>query len=145
MADGKNSGLAHGTSGSPQMTIENTEVQNRTQQNEEKIKSPVSLPPNNGQIKHIFRNAPGHLADTPQNRAMLLNLANDASKYIGTDSNGNSWNAEIMPDGSQNWVRYRNGTIINGGNGYPPRQWDSESGLNSNPKKNNTWRKKSEY
>lgn len=92
-----------------------------------------SLPENDAQIKHIFSGKEGHLEDTPSNRKLLIGLANDKSKFIGTDKYGNSWNAEIKSDGKQNWVRYQNGTINEGGQNQVPRQWDDETGYNNNP------------
>ena len=37
MADGKDSGLAHGTSGSPQLTLENGEMAAKAKENEDSI------------------------------------------------------------------------------------------------------------
>ena len=93
----------------------------------------VSLPKDKSQLSHIFGNRPGHLPDTPENRALLENLAQDDSKYIGTDKYGNRWNVETTDDGAQNWVRYQNGTINEGGQNPTPRSWDPETGLNNNP------------
>lgn len=36
---------------------------------------------------------------------------------------------------AQNWVRYQNGTINEGGQNQTPRKWDNETGLNNNPVK----------
>ena len=94
-----------------------------------------SLPKNDAQLKHIFSGKDGHLSDTPANRKKLTDLANDQSKFIGTDKYGNSWNAETNSDGSQNWVRYQNGTINEGGQNATPRPWNNETGLNNNPVK----------
>lgn len=102
----------------------------------------VSLPKNDSQIKHIFRKKKGHLEDTPENRKLLEDLANDDSKYLGTDARGNSWNAVILPDGSQLWVEYRNGRIIDGGKNDTPQPWHPESGLSS-PEKPKQTKKKS--
>lgn len=96
-------------------------------------KDAVKLPENRSQICHIFGERPGHLPDTPANRELLTNLANDSSKFQGTDKYGNSWNAEIASDGSQNWVRYRSGIINEGGKNIIPRNWDKDRGLNNNP------------
>lgn len=136
------SGLAHGTSGSPRLTVENGEADIKARENEERIMSENSLPSDDSQLKHIFRNAEGHLSDTPENRRKLVTLSNDSSKFQGKDVYGNSWNSDILSDGSQLWVRYRNGVINNGGKTYPPREWDDDTGFNLNPKRNNTWRKK---
>lgn len=92
-----------------------------------------SLPENNAQIKHIFSGKEGHLEDTPSNRKLLTDLANDKDKFIGVDKYGNSWNAEIKSDGTQILVRYQNGIINEGGQNQVPRQWDNETGYNNNP------------
>lgn len=95
----------------------------------------VSLPKGRSQIKHIFGDREGHLTDTPYHRKQLKDLANDKGHYKGKDKYGNSWNVKIMRDGSQLWVRYRNGTINEGGKNKFPRLWDRQTGLNRNPKK----------
>lgn len=97
--------------------------------------STQTLPKNDAQLKHIFSGREGHLTDTPANRKLLTDLANDSSKFIGKDKYGNSWNSEINSDGSQNWVRYQNGTINEGGRNTTPRPWNNETGLNNNPVK----------
>lgn len=99
----------------------------------------ISLPKNNSQLKHIFRDDDGHLPDTPENRELLYKLANDSSKFKGVDINGISWNVEMLEDGSQLWVEYRNGVITEGGKNLIPRAWDPETGLNYNPKKNKVY------
>ena len=100
-----------------------------------------SLPKNDSQLKHIFSGKNGHLSDTPANRKLLSDLANDQSKFIGKDKYGNLWNAETNSDGTQNWVRYQNGTINEGGQNASPRPWNSETGLNNNPVKRRKGRK----
>lgn len=102
--------------------------------------SKQSLPKNDAQLKHIFSGKEGHLNDTPANRRLLTNLANDRSKFIGKDKYGNAWNAETNSDGSQNWVRYQNGVVNEGGQNKTPRPWNNDTGLNNNPikrRKNN--------
>lgn len=93
------------------------------------------LPKNDAQIKHIFSGKEGHLTDTPANRKLLTDLANDSRKFLGKDKYGNSWNVELNSDGSQIWVRYQNGTINEGGRNTSPRPWNNETGLNNNPVK----------
>lgn len=95
-----------------------------------------SLPPNSSQTRHIFGNRPGHLPDTPRNRQTLVELANDESHRLGTDKYGNTWYARMEPDGSQTWAVVRNGIIQEGGRNVSPHPWDSETGLNHNPRKN---------
>lgn len=101
--------------------------------NESDNQEMVSLPANDSQLNHIFDDRPGHLPDTPENRQALEDLANDQSKYVGTDTYGNEWNVQLEPDGSQTWVRYQNGVINDGGRNITPRRWDNTTGLNNNP------------
>ena len=82
-----------------------------------------------GAAMRIFNNKPGHLPDKKKNREKILNLANDPYKHLGKDKDGYDWNAQIEADGSQTWVRYRDGAINNGGSFNPPRQWNDDSGL----------------
>lgn len=100
---------------------------------EESMQKKQKLPENEAQVKHIFSGKEGHFIDTPQNREILVELANDENKYYGNDQYGNSWNIEITADGKQNWVRYRNGIINEGGQNKTPREWDDDTGLNKNP------------
>lgn len=95
----------------------------------------IVLPPNDSQLKHILRVDVGHLPDTPENRKLLVDLANDSSKYLGKDKWGNSWNARINEDGTQDWVVYRGNVIREGGKNLTPKPWNPETGLNFNPKK----------
>jgi hypothetical protein len=66
-------------------------------------------------VKHIFRNSPGHLTDTPANRQLLIDVASNAKNYLGKDKFGHEWYAKVRDDGSQVWVRVLNGEIRNGG------------------------------
>lgn len=84
-------------------------------------------------VKTYFSGKDGHLNDTPANRHLLTDLANDPFAFVGTDKYGNSWNIRTNPDGSQTWVRYQNGTINEGGQNSFPRSWNNETGLNHNP------------
>jgi RHS repeat-associated protein len=92
-------------------------------------KSVAGLPKEAAQLRHIFRDAAGHLPDTPANRELLEVVANDQSAKLGTDKFGNVWSARILDDGSQVWVQTRNGTIQNGGVNATPRIFHPESGL----------------
>jgi len=93
----------------------------------------VKLPENDSQLKHIFRKAEGHLEDTPENRELLENLANDIKYHAGKDQYGNDWNFRNNDNGAQDWVRSRNDTINDGGRNSTPRTWDPDTGLNFNP------------
>ncbi len=70
----------------------------------------------------MFRDAPGHLADdTPENRALILETANNPQIYVGTDSNGVSTYRQMLPGGRQAWAEVCNGQITNGGVNDVPR------------------------
>jgi hypothetical protein len=80
-------------------------------------------------LRHIFRDAPGHLTDTPANRQLLLALVTDDLNRIGNDRFGNAWYARTMGDGSQLWAVVRQERLINGGRNSEPRVFDAETGL----------------
>ena len=109
----------------------------------DELKDKVKLPKNDSQLKHIFRDEEGHLKDTPENRKILLDLANDTKYHIGKDiENGLDWHATIDADGTQKWVSHYDGTIREGGINKIPRKFDPETGLNHNVRNTNEWRKK---
>jgi hypothetical protein len=41
----------------------------------------------------------------------LINTANNKSNYKGTDALGVDWYAKMNPDGTQVWVKARNGIV----------------------------------
>jgi len=86
---------------------------------------------NQSRLAHIFRRKEGHLLDTAENRALLTRIANDQTKTLGIDMHGNTWAAEILPDGRQAWVQYRGDKIMNGGINTTPHAWDAGTGLSS--------------
>ena len=92
-----------------------------------------SLPTNDSQLGHIFGDRPGHLPDTPENRQLLVDVANDDDNYLGTDKYGNEWHARQESDGSHTWTTSRCGTIRNGGQDKTPHESDDDTGLNNNP------------
>ena len=79
--------------------------------------------------RHIFRQKDGHLPDTPANRKLLEDLANDPLAKIGVDLYGNSWFAREDVNGNQIWVQVRGDRVINGGINNPPRLPDPKTGL----------------
>lgn len=98
----------------------------------EELQTRIKLPANDAQLKHILRNAEGHLPDTPENRRLLEELANDVDAHAGKDIHGNDWNIRDLEDGSQLWVTSKNGVIQNGGLNKPPKPWDVFTGLSQN-------------
>jgi len=92
---------------------------------------PIVFPTSESELRHIFRNKAGHTEDTPQNRSLLLDIANDMSSRLESDQYGNDWAARLLPDGRQAWVRIRAGKIINGGVNDAPRDFNRKTGLNN--------------
>lgn len=128
--------LGAGTSGSPKGTLTQNEYKDT-------VESAMNhLPKKDSQLKHVFREAEGHLVDTPENRKLIRETANNPANYVGKDKYGNQWYSEIKSDGSQIWATVRNGRIQNAGKNLTPHTWDDETGYSQNPKKNNSWRKK---
>ena len=99
------------------------------------LKGTIKLPSNDSQLRHIFENREGHLPDTPENRKLLQDLANDSTKYKGKDKYGNDWNVRMNNDGTQDWVRSQHQVINEVGRNRTPRHWDKETGLFRNPTK----------
>ena len=99
------------------------------------LKGKIKLPPNDSQLKHIFEERDGHLPDTPENRKLLEELANNRDRYKGKDKYGNDWNIRLNDDGTQDWVRSQHQVINEGGRNKESRPWDDETGLFRNPTK----------
>jgi RHS repeat-associated protein len=89
----------------------------------------ASLPADDSQLSHIFRDAVGHLTNTSENQQTLLDLTNNAGNLLGTDQFGNHWFAQVLPDGTQVWGSVRNGIIQNGGLNSTPRTFNPNTGL----------------
>lgn len=99
----------------------------------DELKDKVKLPESDSKLKHIFREAEGHLPDTPENRQVLKDLANDRKCHLGKDKWGNDWHARLRDDGTQDWVEHRNQEIWDGGRNSEPLDWNDETGLKYNP------------
>lgn len=97
------------------------------------LKGRISLPKENSQLKHIFRKEAGHVEDTPENRKMLQELANDPGHHIGKDMWGNEWHVRNNENGTQDWVRHRNMIINEGGRNMTQKKWSERTGLNYDP------------
>ena len=97
------------------------------------LKGKVRFPKDDSQIKHFMRADDGHLSDTPENRQLLLDLANDTQYYRGKDVWGNDWHVRLNTDGTQDWVEHRGFVIQEGGKNLIPKSWDDMTGLNYNP------------
>lgn len=62
-------------------------------------------------LKHIFRDSPGHLSDTPENHDIIESVANNKDYFLGNDRYGSEWYGKVNEDGTQTWVRVRNNNI----------------------------------
>jgi hypothetical protein len=83
--------------------------------------------------KHIFRDKTGHLLDTPENRAKLIDVASDKKNFLGLDQYGNEWYAKTASDGKQVWASVRDKVIRNGGVNENPKFFNSRTGLCNEP------------
>jgi filamentous hemagglutinin len=82
-------------------------------------------------VGHIFRDSEGHISDTPANRQLLEDVANDSAAVLGRDKYGTMWAAKLNPDGTQTWVGIRDGKISYGGINQTPRPFNPQTGLAS--------------
>ena len=101
----------------------------------DELKDRVKLPKNDSQLKHIFRDEEGHLKDTPENRKILLDLANDTKYHAGKDKWGCDWNVRLNENGTQDYTRTYKNVISDGGQNEQPLPWNEQTGLNRNPLK----------
>ncbi len=99
--------------------------------NESSVRSNNQVTISESRVGHIFRKAEGHIADTSENRKLILDVANDKAAILGGDRYGNSWSARMLPDGTQAWVQTRGDTVINAGINNPPKSYDPQTGLSS--------------
>lgn len=100
----------------------------------DELKGKVKMPTNDSQLKHFMRDEEGHLPDTPENKKMLIDLANDRKYHMGKDRYGNEWHVRNNADGTQDWVRHQNQVINEGGRNSQAIPWSSETGLYRNVK-----------
>jgi filamentous hemagglutinin len=83
---------------------------------------PVEFPSDDSQLRHIFDKRPGHVEDTPENRALLKRVGSDEGNFVGTKPpTGVLRYAEILEDGTEVWVEVLNKIIQNGGINTVPR------------------------
>lgn len=81
-------------------------------------------------VRHIFRKEENHFElDTPQNREIIENVANDEKNYLGPNRFGNKWYGKIIKNGKQIWVEVRDNKIINAGINKTPQEYNPISGL----------------
>ena len=125
----RNTGLAHGTSGSPQGSLGNLGYSAKTDELQKDAETcgrrdvPV-FPPGPSQTRHIFRKAEGHFPDdTAENRSLILKTVCNNS-FRGYDK-GNSVYSVLVGKGrykgKEIWVYVRNGVIQNAGINDIPR------------------------
>ena len=90
----------------------------------------VVLPTTESELRHIFRGRTGHIKDTPENRELLVQLANEMTARLESDQHGNIWAARMLPDGRQLWVWFRGEKIVNGGINKTERAFNPKTGMN---------------
>jgi hypothetical protein len=93
------------------------------------VKPLAKLPENPSQLGHIFRDAPGHILDTPANRELLISISNNPSNKMGVDRYGLTWYGQTLDNGNQVWVSVRGGVIQNGGVNSVPREFTPGVGM----------------
>jgi filamentous hemagglutinin len=81
----------------------------------------AAWPQDQSQIKHIFGNRSGHMADTPANRARLEQMVKDPANKVSDRDNGVERYAQIQSDGTELWADVRYGVLQNGGLNTVPR------------------------
>ena len=86
---------------------------------------------NENRATKIFGARDGHILDTPANRDLITNVANNPATKLGTDKFGTTWSAQIQADGTQVWVQTRNGQVWNAGVNTTPKPFDPNTGLAS--------------
>lgn len=74
----------------------------------------AKMPKQRAQIMHIMANRPGHMIDTPENRAILETISSDERNFIRSDSRGFNIYSKVV--NSKEYLVYeRNGVIQDGG------------------------------
>lgn len=93
------------------------------------VKKFIFFPPNDGQVKHMFRNKPGHFSeDTSANRNLILRVARPGNK-IGNLAHNPSIEVyyEKISDNQFVWVYVKaNGVITNAGCNKKHWNWKTE-------------------
>jgi hypothetical protein len=70
------------------------------------------------------------MPDTPIIQEQLHSLINERN-HLGTDSFGNDWYAQLLPDGKQLWANVRSSELQYAGIRDVPRSFDPKVGLSS--------------
>jgi len=87
--------------------------------------------------KHCHKSRKHFPGDHPEPEFTTLSHKTEeyTEKPGRTGARRNDWYADISEDGTQTWVRVRNGVIDNAGVNNVPRTWDPETGLYNDTKK----------
>lgn len=87
-----------------------------------------TIPDNPSVINHIFQ--PSHnMSHTPENIALLEEMANNPKYFCGKDKHGAEWYAKDLPGGKQMWTQVRGGIIFEGGINLKRLPWNPETGF----------------
>jgi hypothetical protein len=118
--------LPGGLAEEPEESAITTEVLDETGVEAGSTESATILESNAG---HIFRDAPGHMTDTPISRQLLIETTSNQRNLLGMDKFGNQWFARTLPNGQQIWASVRGNIIRNGGLNESPRGFNANTGL----------------
>lgn len=100
-----------------------------------KDKKRKKLSDNADDLKHMFRKKQNHFGEkTFAITAMIEELANDVTNYLGSDKRGHDWYAKILENGQQLWAKVEGNIIRNAGINEIPRLYNAITGLCSPPK-----------
>lgn len=95
---------------------------------EEKLNN--NFPDNPSVAGHIFRSEKGHYAvDNQEARNEILSVANDKANYLGSDKYGTNWYGKSFQDGTQIWVKVREGKITDAGKNLKAKEFNPETGM----------------
>jgi hypothetical protein len=109
--------VSEATTGNPNDPLGNNK--NSVNKNNSSSKNKITI--DDKRTDHIFRNEEGHFKnDTPANRALIEEAANNRNAFQGTDVFGNDRYAQMNQNGTQTWAIVRDGKIINGGINLTP-------------------------
>ena len=122
----------------PEQNDQNKDKQQKQDSEQAKKKEcPVPPPGKNKFLKdrsqqgHRWDDRPGHVKETPENKKIIYDMANDPNCYRGPDDYGTHWYSKMLEDGKQIWAEVRGNQIRNCGINEPStiRIYNPKTGL----------------